>query len=891
MKQRKLMSFFLCAAMLAVMLSGLSFGGHSASASSPYEVPVSLPACDSSNSKVQFISSVADWNTINDPLKTIFCVQPGDYLSKGNINLTTSGTSTEKRYIRYFNPSNPSDNTHPVNMSSSDRATVLRLTFQGADFVVVDRLHVKQPIEEANSTSRNALVRFHGSYESTDNVLNRLLAEGGGDGGGQINFNGAAGSDRNTLQLSVVRKTIIDPGNDIHCVLITGDAEDTRVISNELYNCAGDVLQLHPGVYDGTIIANNDMYNDPDFVQYTENGIDIKGGGSSGSGNQVIIEGNRFFSLGGEGGTGGSIGAIDFSNDTGEKAYILFKNNIFFDNPLPWTTNTGGGTGSSHHLSFVGNLIYNTGAAAIEPIKNTNSIEIYYNTVISVASGGKWLHGTTISPASQDVMCNVVIDGGGYTIPASGTTSDYNAYYNTSGQLPGTNNVSGSTASASNNTSYTFQYKLLTGAQNYTIPNAVTSLSSPHKNMCSGASVGSRTGMGVDDASYSQADAGAALTSGGGSGDTTAPTVSVTAPTAGSTVSGTSVAVSANASDNVGVVGVQFKVDGVNLGAEDTVSPYTVNWNTTTATNGSHSITAVARDAAGNTTTSSAVNVTVSNSGGDTTAPTVSVTAPTAGSTVSGTSVAVSANASDNVGVVGVQFKVDGVNLGAEDTVSPYTVNWNTTTAANGSHSITAVARDAAGNTTTSSAVSTTVSNGSGGTTLISLAFVSGDDSNFTEVSGDWNIENARYQLKTAVSGSAPNNNISVHNTTISGDYTMEVVGRVKGTSGVDQFGILFNYQDTNNYYYVNFSESNTTTTHGLFKVSGGTQTQLADFSTVIADDTNYSIKIERIGSTINVYRDSTLLVTVTDSSFTGGKIGFGGNQTLMAYDNLTVTN
>jgi hypothetical protein len=793
MKQRKLMSFFLCAAMLAVMLSGLSFGGHSASASSPYEVPVSLPACDSGNSKVQFISSVADWNTINDPLKTIFCVQPGDYLSKGNINLTTSGTSTEKRYIRYFNPSNPSDNTHPVNMSSSDRATVLRLTFQGADFVVVDRLHVKQPIEEANSTSRNALVRFHGSYESTDNVLNRLLAEGGGDGGGQINFNGAAGSDRNTLQLSVVRKTIIDPGNDIHCVLITGDAEDTRVISNELYNCAGDVLQLHPGVYDGTIIANNDMYNDPDFVQYTENGIDIKGGGSSGSGNQVIIEGNRFFRLGGEGGTGGSIGAIDFSNDTGEKAYILFKNNIFFDNPLPWTTNTGGGTGSSHHLSFVGNLIYNTGAAAIEPIKNTNSIEIYYNTVISVASGGKWLHGTTISPASQDVMCNVVIDGGGYTIPASGTTSDYNAYYNTSGQLPGTNNVSGSTASASNNTSYTFQYKLLTGAQNYTIPNAVTSLSSPHKNMCSGASVGSRTGMGVDDASYSQADAGAALTSGGGSGDTTAPTVSVTAPTAGSTVSGTSVAVSANASDNVGVVGVQFKVDGV--------------------------------------------------------------------------------------------------NLGAEDTVSPYTVNWNTTTAANGSHSITAVARDAAGNTTTSSAVSTTVSNGSGGTTLISLAFVSGDDSNFTEVSGDWNIENARYQLKTAVSGSAPNNNISVHNTTINGDYTMEVVGRVKGTSGVDQFGILFNYQDTNNYYYVNFSESNTTTTHGLFKVSGGTQTQLADFSTVIADDTNYSIKIERIGSTINVYRDSTLLVTVTDSSFTGGKIGFGGNQTLMAYDNLTVTN
>jgi hypothetical protein len=886
MKQRRLMSLILCTAMLTLLLSYLSFGGESAEASSPYEVDVSLPACDSGNSQVQFISTATDWSTINSSTKSIFCVQPGDYTSVGNIILSASGTSSAKRYIRYYNPSNPTDNTHPVNMSSSDRATIRKLTFQGADFVVVDRLHVKEPDQV-----RIGLVSFHGSFTSTDNVVNRLLAEGGGNGGGQINFNGASGSDRNTLQLSVVRNTIISTEADNHCVLLTANAKGIKVVSNELYNCAGDVLQIHPGLYEGTIIANNDMYNDSSFVQNTENGIDLKGGGSAGAGNLVTIEGNRFFSLGGSGGTGGSIGAVDFSNDIGEKAYILFKNNIFFDNPLPWTTNTGGGVGSAHHLSIVGNLIYNAGTAAIEPIKNTNSIEIYYNTIIDVASGGLWLRGTSISPASQDVMCNVVIDGGGYSIPSSGTTADYNAYYNTSGQLmlPGTNNVSGSTAAASNNTSYTFQYKLLTGAQNYTIPNAVTSASSPHKNMCAGASVGSHSGMGIDNATYSQADAGAALTSSGGSGDTTAPTVSVTAPTGGSTVSGT-VAVSANASDNVGVVGVQFKVDGVNLGAEDTGSPFTINWNTTSATNGSHTIAAVARDAAGNTTTSTAVNVTVSNSGGDTTAPTVSVTAPTAGSSVSGT-IAVSANASDNVGVVGVQFKLDGVNLGAEDTVSPFTVNWDTTTASNGSHSITAVARDAAGNTTTSSAVNTTVSNGGGGTTLISLGFTSGDDSNFTEVAGDWNIANARYQLKTAVSGSAPNNNISVHNTAISGDYTMNVLGRVKGTAGVDQFGIIFNYQDANNYYYVNFSESNTTTTHGLFKVSSGSLTQLADFSTVIIDDTSYDIKVERVGSTINVYKDNTLQATVSDSSFTGGQIGFGGNQALMSYDNLLVTN
>jgi spore germination cell wall hydrolase CwlJ-like protein len=188
--------------------------------------------------------------------------------------------------------------------------------------------------------------------------------------------------------------------------------------------------------------------------------------------------------------------------------------------------------------------------------------------------------------------------------------------------------------------------------------------------------------------------------------DTTAPTVSISAPAGGATVSGT-VTVSGSASDNVGVVGVQFKLDGANLGSEDTTSPYSVSWNTTTAANGSHALTAVARDAAGNTTTSIAVTVTVAN---DTTAPTVSISAPAGGATVSST-VTVSGNASDNVGVVGVQFKLDGANLGAEDTTSPYSVSWNTTTTANGSHTLTAVARDAAGNTTTSTGVAVTVAN------------------------------------------------------------------------------------------------------------------------------------------------------------------------------------
>jgi glucose/arabinose dehydrogenase/PKD repeat protein len=93
------------------------------------------------------------------------------------------------------------------------------------------------------------------------------------------------------------------------------------------------------------------------------------------------------------------------------------------------------------------------------------------------------------------------------------------------------------------------------------------------------------------------------------SGDTTPPTVQLTGPPAGS-VTGT-VNVTATASDNVGVAGVQFQLDGAALGNEDTTPPYSVSWDTTTATPGSHTLTAAARDAAGNRTTSQGVGVTV----------------------------------------------------------------------------------------------------------------------------------------------------------------------------------------------------------------------------------------------------------------------------------------
>ena len=179
--------------------------------------------------------------------------------------------------------------------------------------------------------------------------------------------------------------------------------------------------------------------------------------------------------------------------------------------------------------------------------------------------------------------------------------------------------------------------------------------------------------------------------------DTTPPSVAITVPSSGATVSGT-VTVTANASDNVGVLGVQLRLDGAPLGAEDTTTPYTVAWNTTSALNGVHTLTAVARDGAGNTATSAPVVVTVGNA--DVTPPTVAITSPTSSPTftTNTSSMALGGTASDNVGVTQVTW----MNSRGGNGTATGTTSWTAGVALQtGANVLTVQARDAAGNTAT----------------------------------------------------------------------------------------------------------------------------------------------------------------------------------------------
>ncbi len=187
------------------------------------------------------------------------------------------------------------------------------------------------------------------------------------------------------------------------------------------------------------------------------------------------------------------------------------------------------------------------------------------------------------------------------------------------------------------------------------------------------------------------------------------PTISVTAPTSSSTVLGT-ITLTAGASAGAGMASVQFQVDNKNVGAvvNGAGPTFTGQWNTTSGTNGSHVVTAIATDMLGQTTTSAGVTVTVNN---PLAPPVISLTAPVAGPVTA--TVTVTANATAIAGMASVQFLLDGNNLGApvSGTGPTYTYQWNTTTTTGGAHVLSAVATDAVNQTTTSGTVNVTVNN------------------------------------------------------------------------------------------------------------------------------------------------------------------------------------
>ncbi len=195
------------------------------------------------------------------------------------------------------------------------------------------------------------------------------------------------------------------------------------------------------------------------------------------------------------------------------------------------------------------------------------------------------------------------------------------------------------------------------------------------------------------------------------------PSVAITGPGNGASVSG-STTLTVNATDSVGVAGVQYYLNGNLLGQEVTTAPFSLQWNTTTVPNGSYTLTAQTVNYAGSTAMAAPVTVTVNNPA-DTTPPTVALTYPTVNFPATGFNagagtVVLSAIASDPVGVASVQFLLTPTGGGSPIvagtvTSAPYLLAWNSANVAAGTYTLTAVATDTAGLTATSSGVPVTI--------------------------------------------------------------------------------------------------------------------------------------------------------------------------------------
>ena len=183
----------------------------------------------------------------------------------------------------------------------------------------------------------------------------------------------------------------------------------------------------------------------------------------------------------------------------------------------------------------------------------------------------------------------------------------------------------------------------------------------------------------------------------------TPPTVSLTSPANGSTYTApAAITLNATASDSNGIAKVEFYRGTILLGT-DTTAPY--SWALTNVEPGSYSYTAKAYDSLNASTSSTAVNITVSEGN---TLPTVSLTAPANGSTYTApASITLTANASDSNGISKVEF-YNGTNLLGTDTTAPY--SWALSNVAADSYSYTARAYDTLNAVTTSAVVSVTVS-------------------------------------------------------------------------------------------------------------------------------------------------------------------------------------
>jgi hypothetical protein len=374
-------------------------------------------------------------------------------------------------------------------------------------------------------------------------VLQKVLIEGGGGGTGHLNLR--PNISNITVQNSVLRNTVQGSG-DNHCVKLVGLSTNVRFLDNEIYDCAGDGIQVgnatsgNIDVNEGVLIQGNDIYITP--AMYTngsgvktptgayacaENAIDVKGTTAAADpvpeGKWMKILGNRMWGFRKPdttcGGTPNSYTqSVVFHNADADN--ILFKDNVVFGagGGLGIPQKNDGGATWLDHISVVNNLFYDIPSFAFTTgsngvglfFKQAHKVEAYFNTIIKV--GRQSVFRKLNDSLLNDFRCNLFIDARDDS-GSDNSLSSHNAYYAT-GRMNGDTSAASlvrPTAAEASMEDYSFVRKRLTAPETFTVPGAKTAAASPHAQLCAGVAVGSVADVGVDNALWAASAAGAVL--------------------------------------------------------------------------------------------------------------------------------------------------------------------------------------------------------------------------------------------------------------------------------------------------------------------------------------------------------------------------------------------
>jgi hypothetical protein len=160
-------------------------------------------------------------------------------------------------------------------------------------------------------------------------------------------------------------------------------------------------------------------------------------------------------------------------------------------------------------------------------------------------------------------------------------------------------------------------------------------------------------------------------------------------------------------------------------------------------------------------------------------------------------------------------------------------------------------------------------------------------------IGGTYSVSGGKEQLTNPATGlTLPNSNIGVHAFDLGEARSFELFvdgNAPASSSGFDDFSVIFNFLNEENYYFVNISEGNDAASNGVFRVEAGFRTQIIGFgSNTTPPGTPRRIRVRKINDVITVFRDDVQLgASKVDSTFTQGRVGLGSRNNAATWDNL----